>query len=217
MRAPLLLLCLLLALVAGACGGKEASVVDRAFEDPVRSAQVTLRLDVDGRGGARRAWFAVGSGMVVGVLALAGGGVELSLAPGVRLGAELTRAVPDAATLTAGQAPGEGTPPLVGRVPLALLADAPDGDEAADDGDLALVQDLERRTAGSLDCLVLGHTGEHVGAAQVSWLATDTGWVGLRPVLDPPRRLVDLVPVEPADLGTWVAPAVAALLEASDG
>ncbi len=55
MRAPLLLLCLLLALAAAACGGKEASVVDRAFEDPVRSAQVTLRLTVDGAEGQDRA------------------------------------------------------------------------------------------------------------------------------------------------------------------
>jgi hypothetical protein len=52
---------------------------------------------------------------------------------------------------------------------------------------------------------------------QVAWLATDAGWVGLRPRLDgAPRRMVDLVPVEPADLGTWVAPPVAALLEADD-
>jgi hypothetical protein len=29
------------------------------------------------------------------------------------------------------------------------------------------------------------------------------------------RRLVDVVPVEPTDLGTWVAPTVAALLEGS--
>jgi hypothetical protein len=51
----------------------------------------------------------------------------------------------------------------------------------------------------------------------VSWLATDGGWVGLRPLPDgSPRRLVDVVPVQPTDLGTWVAPAVAALLEASD-
>ena len=55
MRAPLLLLALLAALVAGACGGREASVVDRAFEDPVRSAQVTLRLTVDGAEGQDRA------------------------------------------------------------------------------------------------------------------------------------------------------------------
>ena len=86
---------------------------------------------------------------------------------------------------------------------------APSPDEAA------LAEELLRRTAGSLSCLVLGRAGSAVGAGQVSWLATDGGWVGLRPVLDgSPRRLVDVVPVQPADLGTWVAPAVAALLEA---
>ena len=41
--------------------------------------------------------------------------------------------------------------------------------------------------------------------------------MGLRPRLDgSPRQMVDLVPVQPADLGTWLAPTVAALLEGSD-
>ena len=179
---------------------------------------VTLRVHVDGPGGARRAWFAVGSGAVVGVLALTAGGVDLSMAPAVRLGAELARAVPDAASVTGPRPPGERTPRPAGRVPLALLADAWDARGPAGDDELAVVRDLERRTAGSLDCLVLGRTGGQLGAGQVSWLATDAGWVGLRPVLDgAPRRLVDLVPVEPADLGAWVAPTVAALLGVPDG
>ncbi len=50
MRRPLTLLVIALALLATACGGKEASVVDRAFANPVRSAQVSLRLDVQGAG-----------------------------------------------------------------------------------------------------------------------------------------------------------------------
>ena len=179
---------------------------------------VTLRVHVHGPGGERRAWLAVGTGVVVGVLTLAAGGVELSLAPVVRLGAELVRAVPDAVSVTGHPPPGEGTPRPVGRVPLALLADARDADGPADDDERAVVRDLERRTAGSLDCLVLGRTGGQLGAGQVCWLATDAGWVGLRPVLDGgPRRQVDLVPVEPAELGTWVAPTVAALLEGTDG
>ncbi|WP_104522994.1 hypothetical protein [Blastococcus atacamensis] len=174
---------------------------------------LTVRLDVRGRAGERQGWFALGSGVVVGVLTLPGGGVELSLAPAVRLGDELARAVPGAVEV-AGLEPRDGAP-ITGRVPLALLEDRPSPGSSEDD--VALVGELERRTSGSLSCLVLGQVGSAVGAGQVSWLATDAGWVGLRPLLDgSPVRRVDLVPVEPADLGTWVAPTVAALLEAPD-
>ncbi|WP_166518176.1 ESX secretion-associated protein EspG [Candidatus Blastococcus massiliensis] len=183
----------------------------------LRRPAVTVRLDVDGRGGARRTWIAVGSGVVVSVLTAVDGGVELSVAPAVRLGEELARAVPDAASVTGAGEESAGSRPPAGRVPWVVLADEPDAHRAADADDLALVQDLERRTAGSLTCLVLGRTGEQVGAGQVSWLATDAGWVGLRPRPDgSPQRMVDLVPVEPADLGTWLAPTLAALLEGSD-
>ena len=196
--------------------GRPVAAVGAQLEVLLRPA-VILRVHVRGPGGERRAWLAVGTGVVVGVRTLAAG-VELSLAPAVRLGAELARAVPDAASVTGHPPPGEATPRPVGRVPLALLVDARDADGPADDDEHAAERDLEHRTAGSLDCLVLGRTGGRLGAGQVSWLATDAGWVGLRPVLDGgPRRLVDLVPVEPAELGTWVAPTVAALLEGSDG
>lgn len=180
----------------------------------LRRPVATVRLDVDGPGGGRRAWLAVGRGVVVGVVTLAGGAVELSVAPAVRLGEELARAVPEVATVT-GRVARPGEPPPAGRVPLALLADEPA--TGAEGDDLAFLRDLQRRTAGSLTGLVLGRAGEHLGAGAVSWLATDAGWVGLRPRPDgSPRRLVDVVPVRPADLGTWLAPALAALLEGSD-
>jgi hypothetical protein len=189
----------------------------------LRRPVLSVRLDVAGRGGARHGWFAVGSGLVAGVLTLPRGGVELSLAPDVRLGAELARAVPDAAAVTGSGRPdepdGTGAVPS-GRLPLGLLDDVawpPDGWTTPSPDETALAGELLRRTAGSLSCLVLGRAGTAVGAAQVSWLATDGGWVGLRPLLDgSPGRLVDVVPVQPGDLGTWAAPAVAALLEASD-
>ncbi|MCA0143769.1 ESX secretion-associated protein EspG [Blastococcus sp. LR1] len=179
---------------------------------------MTIRLEVKGRAGARQGWFALGPGVVVGVLTLPGGGVELSLAPAVRLGTELARAVPDAPAVT-GPWPTEEEPtdgvPVSGGVPLSLLEDKPSPE--ASEEERRLTQELERRTRGSLSCLVLGRTGPDLGVGQVSWMATDAGWVGLRPRLDgSPRRMVDLVPVEPADLGTWVAPTVAALLEADD-
>ncbi len=178
----------------------------------LRRPVVSVRLDVSGRAGARSAWFAVARRFVAGVLTLPGGGVDLSLAPDVGLGAELARAVPDAVA-------GAGTDAAPsGRLPLGLLDDgAWPSDGAPAPGETALAEELRRRTAGSLSCLVLGRAGSSVGAGQVSWLATDGGWVGLRPLINgSPRRLVDVVPVQPTDLGTWVAPAVAALLEASD-
>lgn len=184
----------------------------------LRRPAFSVRLDVTGRAGTRQGWFAVGSGVVAGVLTLPGGGGELSLAPNVRLGAELARAVPDAAAVAGPDNPEEAARPgaaLSGRLPLGLLDGAsPPAGSTPDEA--ALAEELLRRTAGSLSCLVLGWAGGSVGTGQVSWLAMDGGWVGLRPLPDgSPRRLVDVVPVQPADLGTWVAPAVAALLEAS--
>jgi hypothetical protein len=187
----------------------------------LRRPVLSVRLDVTGRAGVRSAWVAVATGFVAGVLTLPGGGFELSLAPDVRLGAELARAVPDAAAVTGPGLPGgsAGTDAAPsGRLPLGLLDDAawPSEGAAAPD-EAALAEELRRRTAGSLSCLVLGRAGSSVGAGQVSWLATDGGWVGVRPLINgSPRRLVDVVPVQPTDLGTWLAPAVAALLEASD-
>ncbi|RBY94816.1 hypothetical protein DQ244_06020 [Blastococcus sp. TBT05-19] len=206
--------------VVGAADGGTAQPVPPVAADlaVLSSPLLTVRMEVSGRAGERQGWFALGPGVVVGVLTTPDGGVELSLAPAVRLGAELARAVPEAPEVTGPWPPEEEASdgvPLTGRVPLALLEDRPL--PGAADEDLALVRELERRTAGSLSCLVLGRVGTDVGAGQVSWLATDAGWVGLRPRLDgSPRRTVDLVPVEPADLGTWVAPTVAALLEADD-
>lgn len=181
---------------------------------------LTVRLDVTGRGGARSGWFAVASGLLAGVLTLPDGRLELSLGPDVRLGAELERAVPDASAVVG---PGFPEEPVdtdaapAGRLPLTLLDDLlprPDGQATPTPQEEELAAELLHRTAGSLTCLVLGRAGSSVGVGQVSWLATDAGWVGLRPRLDgSSRREVDVVPVEPGDVGTWVAPTVAALLE----
>lgn len=175
---------------------------------------LTVRLAVDGRGGTRHGWFAVGAGGVVGVLTRPAGGVELSLAPAAGLGAELSRAVPEAAVVT-GSATGGGALPA-GVLPLHLLDAAPPGEQPPPTAaEAALADELLRRTAGSLRCLVLGRTGSSLGAGQVSWLATDGGWAGLRPrPATASPRLVEVVPVRPADLGVWLAPTVAALLAA---
>ena len=186
----------------------------------LRHPVASVRLDIRGRGGACHGWFAVASGLTAGVLSLPTGGVELSLAPDVRLVAELARAVPDASTVVGAGFPEEpsGSDAVPsGRLPLVLLdelASPPGAVPAPGPDEVALAEELLRRSAGSLSCLVLGRVGRSLGAGQVSWLATDAGWVGLRPVADgSARRLVDVVPVQPADLGGWVAQPVAALLE----
>lgn len=197
------------------CGVAEPVPAVAADLAVLHSPLLTVRLAVDGRGGARHGWFAVGAGGVVVVLTLPDGGVELSLAPAARLGAELSRAVPEAAVVT-GSATGGGAPPA-GVLPLHLLDAAPPGEQAPPPtaAEAALAGELLRRTAGSLSCLVLGRTGSSIGAGQVSWLATDGGWVGLRPrSATASPRLVEVVPVRPADLGVEIAPTVAALLEA---
>ncbi|MGY1914010.1 hypothetical protein [Blastococcus sp. SYSU DS0973] len=180
----------------------------------LRRPLLAVRLETGGRTGRRHGWFALGAEVVVVVLTLPDGGIELSLAPAAGLGAELARAVPEAAAVTGPTARG-GAPPT-GALPLGLLDAAPAGRGGPPPtaAEAALAGELLRRTAGSLDCLVLGGAGGPVGAGQVSWLATDGGWVGLRPHPGgSPRRVVDVVPVRPADLGAWIAPTVAALLE----
>ena len=205
---------------AGGTGAAEPVPAVAVNLEVLRRPVLTVRVDVTGRAGARHGWFAVASGLTAGVVSLPAGGVELSLAPDVRLGSELARAVPDAAVVHGPAFPGEPSAPDAapsGRLPLALLDDVADAVPTAGPDETALAEELRRRTAGSLSCLVLGRAGGSVGAGQVSWLATDAGWVGLRPLVDgSPRHLVDVVPVQPADLGGWVAPMVAALLGDAD-
>ncbi|MGY2065813.1 hypothetical protein [Blastococcus sp. SYSU DS0619] len=180
----------------------------------LRHPLLTVRLEVDGRGGARRGWFALGAGGVVVVLTLPGGGVELSLAPAAGLGAELSRAAPEAAVVT-GSAAGGAAPPA-GVLPLDLLDAVPPAEPARSPtaAEAALADELLRRTSGSLRCLVLGRAGGALGAGQVSWLATDGGWVALRPRPGGAPQMVAVAPVRPADLGVEIAPTVAALLGA---
>ncbi|MEE6258080.1 hypothetical protein [Plantactinospora sonchi] len=57
-----------------------------------------------------------------------------------------------------------------------------------------------------------------LGVGQVVWLATDDGWLGIRPAPDGSgRRLVELGPVHRAEIGAWLAPYLAAILESGDG
>jgi hypothetical protein len=166
--------------------------------------------------------------------------------PATALGAELIRAVPapdDVGPVRArlrhalGDGGADREVALAGRLPLAALADyGPasrfgDGRETAARAGLTgaqavLAEHVERRTAGMLWCLVSGPirgaagadepAAGQVAAGQVVWLATDQGWVGLRPDPDPDgSRMVALEPADRTDLGAWIAPYVAQILEAA--
>jgi hypothetical protein len=76
---------------------------------------------------------------------------------------------------------------------------------------------VSRRTTGTLWCLVTGRSGDGgVLAGQVVWLCTEDGWVGLRPEPDgTDRQMVALLPVAGDELGVWLAPYLAEIVEAA--
>jgi hypothetical protein len=146
-------------------------------------------------------------------------GVELSLFGATDLGRELIRAVPD---------DGPGT--LSGRLPVAALHEVGvaalsrgSDPEAVREvlGTLGLLPDeaaLASAVAdagdGGLACVITAWVGDAVRSGRVTWLHTDTGWVGVRPDPDSSgRRMVRLEPVAREDLGVWVAPYVAEALD----
>jgi hypothetical protein len=204
---------------------------------PVPAVAVNLALLAERRIGLRvevgvgergvRAVYAVGEPLAASLFALGDGAVELSMFDATRLGWELVRAVPTPEQLAGGSGSrlrralgGDGpAAALAGRLPLAALAAfssdrpaPPDILSTLDGGQRALAQALGEQTVGVLRCVVSGRAGDDIGVGQVVWLATDGGWVGVRP--QPPvagRAVVELVPVRREELGTWVAPYVAQL------
>lgn len=167
---------------------------------------------------------------------LDGGGVELSLFAAAALGRELGRCVPDpadvadaAAGTTVHAALGQGRLPG-GRLPLLALAgdgfppDTASGASAPAGADAALAAQLAGQAHGVLQMLaVSGTAGAHgdggaVLVGEVVWLLTAEGWVGLRPQPDGTgRQLVDIVPVDRAEIGSWLAPYLARILEGAGG
>lgn len=152
------------------------------------------------------------------------GTVELSFFPAERLGLELVRAVPAAGSPSrAGQRPA-GLVPLDALAQLGL-ADQVGGAEVVRQlaaelrltaGEQAAAQTLTAQANGVLHCLVTAAPRPSRPAAavgQVLWYATPGGWVGLAPEPTPGgRRTVRLSPVDPIDLGAWVAPLIAEAL-----
>jgi hypothetical protein len=180
---------------------------------------VTIQVEVSTGERGLRAVFAVCGASGASLLSLAGGAVELSMFAATAIGVELIRAVPAPEDMgkvrsrVGAALGGDGGPPqLVGRVPLAALESGVDDPATAP---AALVEEINRHTTGLLSCVVTGRVGDALAVGQVVWLATHSGWLGLRP--DPDTGGVRMVAVEPVDrtaLGVWVAPFVAEILAA---
>ncbi|MGQ0840371.1 ESX secretion-associated protein EspG [Actinokineospora sp.] len=182
--------------------------------------------------GARgsRSLHAIAGPVGASLFALPDAGVELSMFAAVELGRELVRAVPaEPAGLGSTLDTTEPSEPLRGRVPLAALHELGvadllrDADPDAPGYVLAELKlpraeaefavDVVRRSDGVLRCQVTALVGANAHTAQLTWLHSDTGWVGVRPApTGASRRLVDLEPVAREDLGVWLAPFVSAAL-----
>lgn len=159
-----------------------------------------------------------------------GAGVELSIFPAERVGEEIARVVPQAARGREGVWRPEGVVALAALVELPIAAQlggpavvaevAQDIQVSEQERELALA--LAREATGVLQATltVPARTDSHPPAAWVGavlWYATDGGWVGLAPQPGPDGRTVArLVPAEPAELPTWLAPLLGqALVEAA--
>lgn len=203
------------------------------------AAGAIVQLEVSTGDQGTRAVFAVVGNVGSGLIALGYGGVELSMFASVTLGGELIRAVPAAHELAGtrsallDQALGGdgGGRDLSGRLPLAALAEYGQAGELAGASGRQqvvsalgltaaqawLVEQVNSRTTRVLRAVVTGRVGDGVGLGQVVWLATDDGWVGLRPNPDGSgRRMVAVEPVDREDIGVWLAPYLARILADAD-
>lgn len=164
------------------------------------------------------------------------GAIELSMFAAVTLGQELIRAVPaerDTGTASCrkdtvrpeGSSREESS---LGRVPLDALHELGVAQLLAHADSLALSAATERldlpadqaelvdrvsRSDGGLQCVVTARVGEEITSSVVVWLHVDSGWLGLLPDPDGSgKQMVRLVLSAREDLGTWVAPLIAAAL-----
>jgi hypothetical protein len=157
--------------------------------------------------------------------------VELSMFAAVDLGRELVRAVPawESSGFGALLDDAHDVEPLRGTVPLDALHELGIADLLRDadpgatehvlevlrlpEAEAEFAQDVVRRTDGVLRCLATAVTAGGVRSAQLTWLHSDSGWVGVRPAaVGTDRRLVELAPVDREDIGVWLAPYVAEAL-----
>lgn len=188
--------------------------------------QVVIDTMVSVRHLGSRSLHAISGELGGSLFALGAGGIELSLFAAVDLGRELVRAVPPERTskmalLLSGDAPTEA---VHGRVPLEALEQL--GEAALFDSTVdhlegmnlapeqrELARDTVGRSDGTLRCAMTGRTASGVRTSQLTWLHTDSGWVGIRPDPDDSGlAMVRLEPVTREDIGVWAAPFLAAVL-----
>ncbi len=191
-----------------------------------------VRAEVSVGTAGQRAVFAVRGSLGASLFAREGEGVELSMFSSTRLGYELIRCVPDATETpqsTNVDALWAGAAPVPGRLPLLVLGDQAPGREQPlrlTDAEAALARYLSAQTIGVLHCVAMGPAtpvpspgddGSAAPAGAVVWWLTNSGWVGLRPSPDGSgRRMVEVVPVRREELGSWLAPYLARILEVAD-
>ncbi len=194
---------------------------------------VGVRVETSGRNGGLRAAYSVAGPLGASLLTLPGDRVELSVFAAEALGRELIRAVPEPGAFDTGPdrvsaaLDGAAGERFAGRVPLAGLeyygqVSRLEGNASEALGltgaQARLVQRLTEATTATLRAVVSGYANSEAYLGQVVWVATGQGWVGLRPVPDEPgERMVELVPVTRQDIGVWLAPAIAELVEVHSG
>jgi hypothetical protein len=192
-----------------------------------------IMFDTTATAGSRgsRSLHSIAGHLGASLFALPDAGVELSMFAAVDLGRELVRAVPaeigggigSMLDGPAAESPLRGTVPLTALHELGVADLLRPADPEAPAFVLAELRlpkaeaefavEVVRRTDGVLRCLVTALVGNGVNSAQVTWLHSDAGWVGIRPAaIGTERKLVDLEPVDRAELGVWVAPYVAEAL-----
>jgi hypothetical protein len=151
-------------------------------------------------------------------VALGDGRMELSMFPPQRIGADLVRLVPEIPGTAAHRNTATSSVEALIELGAALEAGGPAvaWELARQQGwaaqDLTAILGFGPRLAGSLRCLVTAPANalRGLGLGQVVWFAAAEGWIGVQPEPGPPGiRSLRLVPVDPEDLATWVAPLVA--------
>ncbi|GGN70856.1 hypothetical protein GCM10010112_37780 [Actinoplanes lobatus] len=173
-----------------------------------------VRVEAGLGGRALRGWYALAGAFGASLFALPGDRAELSLFAAAETGRELLRAVPDEpASVLSVLNPA---PVLTGTVPLDELREPdPAWFTWLPQDTTGPVARARAATHGTLSALVTGRAPNGgVLAGRVVWLRTGDRWTGMRPL---PGRKVRFEPVEPADFPSWLAPALATILEASHG
>lgn len=212
---------------AGVDGGFEPVPAVAVTLAVLTTAPLTIELAAGDSSAAVQAWWSLDGRHGVGLIATADGGVELSAFLAPDWPAEVTRAVPAAEVLIQRDGSGGVVAGLTGalagepavpvgrrshRVPFEVVQRlAAPGRATAPDGGLEpALRAVLSRPAGQLAARVWARTGAGPATGAISWVVAPGGWLSLRADARSGRngtpRMVDVVPVEPADLAREVAP-----------